>query len=258
MYLAPVFVLLASFSLVISATLRIQISPSNILHNPNALPASTHATLTSGTSTQLRAPLRRGSVIEFSNLNESGSYLLNIFSQDYTFAPYRVDISKSEGGGDAIIEGVWETYQGTRWEDRGIILGGRNANQYSAVIQPQTVLVPAKILSKKIFYEKREGFNPVNLLKNPMLLLGIVALAFAFGMPKMMENMDPEMKAEYEEMQKKGPVTGLTRAMQGQGPASSGGFDLASWMAGAPQTQTGTRTTGTDVRDGGIRERRRG
>ena len=78
--------------------------------------------------------------------------------------------------------------------------------------------------------------------------------------PKLMENMDPEMKAEYEEMQKNSAVSGLTRAMQGQGPASSaaGSFDLAGWMAGAQQQQGSTKTSGLDAKDGGsLRERRR-
>ena len=98
------------------------------------------------------------------------------------------------------------------------------------------------------------------MLKNPIILLAIVALAITFGMPKLMENMDPEMKAEYEEMQKKSPVSGITRAMQGQGPASSaaGSFDLAGWIAGAQQQQGSTKTSGADAKDGGsLRERRR-
>src|SRR5271155_3951731 len=85
--------LLAIIDFTAAATLRIQIPPSNLLPNPNTLPASSHATLTSGTSPQLDAPLQRGSILEFSNLTTPGSYLLDIFSRDFTFAPYRVDIT---------------------------------------------------------------------------------------------------------------------------------------------------------------------
>jgi ER membrane protein complex subunit 7 len=249
---------LAFFDLTAAATLRIHLPPSNLLPNPNTLPASTHATLTSGTSPQLNAPLRRDSTLEFRNLTIPGSYLLDIFSRDVTFAPYRVDITARDGV--ALIDGVWETYRGTRWEDKGPLLGGASAEPNSNPTQPQVVIVSAKVLTKKNFYEERPGFNPLSLLKNPMILLAIVALAITFGMPKLMENMDPEMKAEYEQMQKTSPVSGLTRAMQGQGPASSaaGGFDLASWMAGAQQQQGSTKTSGTDTKDGGsLRERRR-
>jgi hypothetical protein len=243
-----------------AANLRIQIPPSSLLPNPNTLPASTHATLTSGTSPQLDVPLRRDSILEFRNLTIPGSYLLDIFSCDFTFAPYRVDITTKDGA--AVIDGVWETYRGTRWEDKGPLLGGASSDPTTTPHKPQIVTVSAKVLTKKNFYEERPGFNPMDLLKNPMILLAIVALAITFGMPKLMENMDPEMKAEYEEMQKKSPVSGLTRAMQGQGPASSaaGGFDLAGWMAGAQQQQQqgSTKTSGADAKDGGsLRERRR-
>jgi hypothetical protein len=253
---------LALFHSSAAATLRIQIPPSSLLPIPNSLPASTHATLTSGTSPQLDAPLRRDSTLEFTNLTAPGSYLLDIYSRDFTFAPYRLDITVKDG--TAVIDGVWETYRGTRWEDKGPLLGGASADPNTPPPQSQVVTVSAKVLTKKSFYEERPGFNPMSLLKNPMILLGIVALAITFGMPKLMENMDPEMKAEYEEMQKKGTVSGLTRAMQGQGPASSaaGSFDLASWMAGAQQQQQqqqgSTRTSGADAKDGGsLRERRK-
>ena len=67
-----------------------------------------------------------------------------------------------------------------------------------------------------------------------MVLLGGVALAFTFGIPKLLENMDPEMRQEYEEMQQKGPTAAIGKAMSGQGPASGGAsnFDLAGYLAG--------------------------
>ena len=264
MYLSSVALVLGFVELIAAATLRIQIPPSNLLPNPNTLPASTHATLTSGTSPQLDVPLRRDSILEFRNLTTPGSYLLDLFSRDFTFAPYRVDIS-SAADGTAIIDGVWETYRGTRWDDKGPLLGGASADS-TTTPKPQIVTVSAKVLTKKDFYEARPGFDPMSLLKNPMILLAIVALGITFGMPKLMENMDPEMKAEYESMQKTGPVSGLTRAMQGQGPASSaaGGFDLAGWMAGSQQQQQqqqqqgNTKTSGADAKEAGsVRERKR-
>ena len=244
-----------------ATSLVVQIPPSNILPNPRTLPASMHATLTSGTSPQLHAPLTRRNTLEFHNLTQPGDYLLDIYSTHYVFAPFRVDITE----GQPLIEGVWETYRGTRWEDKGVLLGGLSASATSDRTRPeaaagddeQIVTVNAKVLSRRAFYEQREGFSPLSLLKNPMILLAIVALAIAFGMPKMMENMDPETRAEFEEQQKRGPLAGMTRAMQGQGPASSaaGGFDLAGWMAGAQQ---GRESSGSDVRGGGGDVRRRG
>ena len=258
-YIALVLVL-GFVEVIAAATLRIQIPPSNILPNPNTLPASTHATLTSGTSPQLDVPLRRDSTLEFRNITIPGSYLLDIFSRDFTFAPYRVDVTSAKDG-SAVVDGVWETYRGTKWDDKGPLLGGASADPNTPPPRPQTVTVSAKVLTKKNFYEPRPGFDPMSLLKNPMILLAIVALGITFGMPKLMENMDPEMKAEYDEMQKKSPVSGISRAIQGQGPASSaaGGFDLAGWMAGAQQQkQGGTKTSGAEPKDAGsIRERKR-
>ena len=261
MSLSSVGLALGFVQLIAAANLRIQIPSSSILPNPNTLPASTHATLTSAISPPLDVPLRRDSTLEFNNLTVPGSYLLDIFSRDYTFAPYRVDLNTPEDG-TAVIDGVWETYRGTRWDDKGPLLGGASADPATTPPQPQIVTVSAKVLAKKNFYEERPGFDPMSLLKNPMILLAIVALGITFGMPKLMENMDPEMKAEYEQMQKTSPVSGLTRAMQGQGPASgaAGGFDLAGWMAGAQQQQGSTKssTSGADAKDAGsVRERRR-
>jgi ER membrane protein complex subunit 7 len=249
MLLIPSIVLAATASLARSAaaaSLKIQIPPSGILANPNTLPASTHATLTSGQGPLIQAPLRRGNVIEFQDLPATGSYLLDIFAHDYAFAPYRVDIAA-----DNTISGIYETYRGTQWSDRGVQL----------VAEPTSAAtIQAKVLSKKSFYEERQGFNPMSLLKNPMILFGIAALAMTFGMPKLMENMDPEMKAEFEEMQKTSAVGGIMGAMQGQ---SSGGgaanFDLASYMAGAQQNAGGqtTKISGIDVAAKDIRERRK-
>jgi hypothetical protein len=249
MLLIPSIVLVVAASLAplaAAASLTIQIPPSNFLPNPNALPASTHATLTTGQGAPIKAPLRKGNVIEFEELPKAGSYLLDIYAHDYTFAPYRIDI-----GADDKISAVYETYRGTQWSDHGIQL----------VAEPTTAAtIQAKLLSKKSFYEVREGFNPASLLKNPMMLLGIAAIALTFGMPKLMENMDPEMKQEYEEMQKSSGVGGLMGAMQGQSSAGGvGNFDLAGWMAGTQQSTGGqtTKSSGIDAGAKSIRERRK-
>jgi len=61
-----------------------------------------------------------------------------------------------------------------------------------------------------------------------MILMAVFSGLLMFGMPKLMENMDPEMKAEMEEMQKNGVLgSGSTNTAQ-----QIQNFDLASWMAG--------------------------
>ena len=245
-YIVRTFVKMWSLSLIVAAlsllastsaaSLRVQIPPSAILANPNSLPASTHATLTSAQGVVLRAVLRKGNYIEFDDISTIGSHLLDVFSHSYTFAPFRIDISDSHQ-----ITLAAETYRGVQWSDHGL--------NY-AQAPSENVTMNAKCTSQKNFYETRQGFSPLSLLKNPMILMGVVALAFTFGMPKLMENMDPEMKAEYDEMQKKSPMGAMGRAMQGQSTGSEG-FDLAGFLAGK------SASTGASSGGEGIRERKR-
>ena len=85
------------------------------------------------------------------------------------------------------------------------------------------------------------------------MLMALFSMVLIFGMPYLMENssykfqarvmlntdtttVDPETKAEFEEMQKSGPL-----ATAGSNPAEKlQNFDLAGWMAG--KTDTGGST----------------
>lgn len=175
----------------------------------------------------------------------------------------------------AAIEGVWETFPGSSWSDKGPIVGGKAAQgggasgnidsampgeglQVKEQESPQVVRLEAKVLARRNFYEERPGFNPLGLLMNPMVLLGIVAMGITFGMPYLMDNrkcdkanslpvffqppshstynhllchlpmskltplptVDPEIKAEFEETKKNSPLSGVHRALQ---EAASGG-----------------------------------
>lgn len=73
--------------------------------------------------------------------------------------------------------------------------------------------------------------------------------------------VEPELKAEFEEQKKSGPLSGMHNALQaaagGSAPAGAGGssgFDLASWMAGMPKNSQGG-ASGNDAREGGARRR---
>jgi hypothetical protein len=67
-----------------------------------------------------------------------------------------------------------------------------------------------------------------------MILIALFSLGLIVGMPYLLENMDPETKAEFEAMQKQqgGIASNPAAAVQN--------FDLAGWMAGtsspAPST----------------------
>lgn len=137
---------------VAAASLTITIPPSTNLPNPNVLPATTHATLTTLPSSNkdhiLTASLTRSSTFVFRNLpsGQPESYLLDIRSTDCIFVPYRVDVAA-----DGSILGVWETFRGNPWDNRGAekyvvdVVGKKQAD----------VVVEAKLVSRKGLYEER-------------------------------------------------------------------------------------------------------
>lgn len=62
-----------------------------------------------------------------------------------------------------------------------------------------------------------------------MILMAVVMLGLTVGMPYLMENMDEETKAEFEEMQSKSPLGGGAA-----NPAAAvQNFDFAAWMSGS-------------------------
>ena len=135
-----------------AASLTIAIPPSTQFPNPHVLPATTHATLTTLPSASkdhiLTASLTRSSTLVFDNLPQghSESYLLDIRSPGFVFSPYRVDVAA-----DGSVLGVWETYRGNPWDNRG-------AEKYVVDVagKPQTdVVVEAKLVGRKGFYEQR-------------------------------------------------------------------------------------------------------
>lgn len=173
----------------------------------------------------------------------------------------RVDVSKNGG-----IE-VWQTYRGNEWSNTGEKLGaapGRADGSGNVELE-----VTVGTLGVRDFYEKRGGFNPMSLLSNPMILIGIAAMAMMFGMPKLLENseypeengprtiantrpVDPEMREEFEKSQASNP---LTAALSGGSGSATGGFDVAGWMAGTNDKQSSSsRTTGAD--SGSAKKRR--
>jgi len=62
-----------------------------------------------------------------------------------------------------------------------------------------------------------------------MILMALFSLVIIVGMPYLLENMDPESRAEFEEIQKSSPLANMNPS----NPAGAlGNFDFASWMAG--------------------------
>ncbi|KAI0549553.1 Cys/Met metabolism PLP-dependent enzyme-domain-containing protein [Xylaria curta] len=213
------------FSPAAAATVTFSIPPSPQIPNPAALPPSTHATLTA-LGASYAAPLTIDNTFVFRNVTP-GSYLGDVSCATHGFAPLRVDVIPITAGADKNANGedvslrVWETFRGNDWENKG------------EEIRPVTAggVFPVKVLGSKVYYTERGGFSVLSILKNPMILMGLVSLALFVGMPKLVENMDPETRAEFEEQSKKNPMNSL---MGGPSPGSNpmGNFDMAGFLAG--------------------------
>ncbi|KAF2878185.1 hypothetical protein BDV95DRAFT_478493 [Massariosphaeria phaeospora] len=203
--------------------------PATQLLNPSTLLSTTHATL-QASGAPVDAHLTRSNSFNFNNVS-AGSYLATVHCRDYVFEPLRIDVSMEEtveGSGELKeVVRAWQTFVGNEWDNKGESRGeGSNG-----------LVIEVKPLAPKYYYNERSGFAPLSFLKSPMILMALFSMVLIFGMPYLMENMDPETKAEFEEMQKKSPLSsGTNPAQQLQN------FDLASWMAG--KTETGVSSRG--------------
>ncbi|KAI1432459.1 hypothetical protein GGR50DRAFT_674339 [Xylaria sp. CBS 124048] len=230
----PLFLLTSP---VAATQITLSIPPSPQIPNPAILPPSTHATLTA-LGTSYAAPLTRENTFVFRNVTP-GSYLGDIHCSTFGFAPLRVDVMDEEegggrgrgrgggGGGGAVVK-VWETFRGNDWENKGEEI---KAAEGGLITGGGEAVFPVRVFGGKVYYTERGSFNVLSILKNPMIIMGMVTLALFIGMPKLMENMDPEMRAEFEEQSKKNPMNSLMTGSQGSG-SPMGNFDMAGFLAG--------------------------
>ncbi|KAF2718551.1 hypothetical protein K431DRAFT_287570 [Polychaeton citri CBS 116435] len=214
-----------------AAQLTVSIASSQLLPNPAVLPSSTHAVLLGQSGDRHDVPIRRDNAFLFPSL-AAGDYLLTIHGRDHFFPPLRIDVS---AGADGLSEKVeaWQTFRGNDWDNKGQQYGSSDSG---------TLNIDVRAIGVKDYYQPRGGFNVLGFLKSPMILMGLFSMVMVFGLPYLMENMDPETRKEFEEMQSKSPISG------NQGAATAmQNFDLASWMAG--------KASGADASDTGDAER---
>ncbi|KAK6086873.1 ER membrane protein complex subunit-like protein [Seiridium cupressi] len=277
-------------------SLVLSIPASQFLPNPNVLPASTHATLTT-LHQSYSAPLSVANTFVFHNVTP-GSYLADVHCASYGFAPLRIDVDAAEDGaaGADVRSSVraWETFRGNEWGNKG----EESVRQDGA----GGAVFAVKCLGKKVFFQERGSckfsfaFHPcvadnakskllvagfadecmtvsvLTILKNPMILLGLISMGIFFGMPKLVENseyssappykipetmilmqptVDPEMRAEWEEQQKKNPMNSIMGGGQA-GANPMGNFDMASFLAGSGDNK-GEANSGSGGKKGGKR-----
>ncbi|KAK3211855.1 hypothetical protein Dsin_016561 [Dipteronia sinensis] len=131
--------------------------------------------------------LRPDGYFSFHNMS-AGTHLIEVSAIGYFFSPVRVDVSARNPG--KVQAALTETRRGLT----------------------ELVLEP---LREEHYYEIREPFNIMSVVKSPMGLMMGFMLVVVFLMPKLMENMDPEeMRRAQEEMRSSG-VPSLANLMPG-------------------------------------------
>ncbi|KAL5630617.1 hypothetical protein BROUX41_000489 [Berkeleyomyces rouxiae] len=199
----------ASASDTISTSLLFTVPASQALANPNVLPPSTHATL-SAPGKRLSAPLSVSNTFVFQNVTP-GSYLVDVHCASHGFAPLRVDVDAT-----GQLVGAWETYRGNEWDNKGEVVQGFQAGR-----------LEMRVLGQRGFFVERPKFSVLSLFKNPMILMAMVSLAMFMGMPYLMDNLDPELRAEIEDRQKNGGLLGAAMSGAAGANASGGNKDKA-------------------------------
>lgn len=188
-----------------TTTVNLVIPQTNILPNPRSLPPQTHAKLSSF-HFDASAYLSPANTFAFHNVSE-GSYLLDVHSPTHVFAPLRIDVVPVVAGAGQTEKdektaklkvNAWETYRGNDWNNKG----------ESAVVTNGGAL-EVKVLGSKNFFVERSGckwprgsgfavldtnvtlpVNVLSILKNPMILLGLVSMGIFFGMPYLVDNSE--------------------------------------------------------------------
>ncbi|CAN8229720.1 unnamed protein product [Cochlearia groenlandica] len=108
----------------------------------------------------------------------AGTHLIEVYALGYFFSPVRVDVSARHRGK------VQATLTETRRSLTELVLEPMRADQY---------------------YELREPFNVMSIVKSPMGLMVGFMVVVVFLMPKLMENIDQdELKRTQEELRNQG------------------------------------------------------
>ncbi|OAA44027.1 hypothetical protein BBO_04383 [Beauveria brongniartii RCEF 3172] len=195
---------------------------------PGTLSPRTHATLTT-LGRRLSAPLSAAHSFVFRNVS-AGSYLADVHCPTDGFAPLRVDVGEEEEEEEeeeAVVQ-AWETYRGNDWGNKGealVLKQGSDGTQGFEV----------RALGRKGYFMERPKLSMVIFI----------------GMPKLVENMDEETRAEWEASQKENPMNSLLGG-GGQQPGSAlGNFDMAAYLAGSKKKESGGGGDGSSSSGGG-------
>ncbi|OAA71245.1 hypothetical protein ISF_01796 [Cordyceps fumosorosea ARSEF 2679] len=191
---------------------------------PASLSPRAHATL-SAPGLRLSAPLSDAHAFVFRNVT-AGSYLVDVHCPSDGFAPLRVDVSD-----EAAVQ-AWETFRGNDWDNKGEALTLQSREDGSSGFE-------VRALGRKTYFMERPKFSVMSILMNPMILMGLVSMVIFIGLPKLVENMDPETRAEWEASQKENPMNSILGGAGQQQANPLGNFDMAAFMAGSKKKEGG-------------------
>ncbi|KAF4415087.1 er membrane complex subunit [Fusarium acutatum] len=232
--------LLALLPLALAGSLTLYL-PSN--PNPFSIPANTHATLSSA-GVHFSAPLSSANTFVFHNVTP-GSYLADVHCPTDAFHPLRIDVQLAEDGEEGIVR-AWETYRGNDWGNKGEAVQVKEGSKGRGF--------ELRAIGGKNYFMERPQFSVFAILKNPMILMALVSLVLMVGMPKLMDSMDPEMRAEFEAQRKSSPLSAaMTGQSSGDNPLTN--FDMAAYLAGSkPKESTPANSGGNgNTKNQGVR-----
>ena len=159
----------------IGASLSGRILPNNVLQDIGQLSPTVKVIINNGEYT---SHLTADGVFKFPLIRD-GSHVLQILDAEYEFHRVRLDVH-----GKSLRASL--TQSGFNWARTSMYIG-----------TPLEVLA----IGKLDFFKKREQFNILSLLSNPMILMSGVTMILFFLLPKMTEGMDPEALKEIQKQQ---------------------------------------------------------
>ncbi|XP_050363213.1 ER membrane protein complex subunit 7 homolog [Argentina anserina] len=125
--------------------------------------------------------LRPDGIFTFHNV-PAGTHLIEVYAIGYFFSPVRVDVSARNPG--KVQLALTENRRGL----------------HDFVLEP---------LREEQYYEIREPFNIMSIVKSPMGLMVGFMVVVVFLMPKLMENMDPEEMRRTQEAMGNGGLASM-------------------------------------------------
>lgn len=108
-----------------------------------------------------------------------GSYVAQAVSSTLVFEPLRVEIS---------AKGNMRARQLNNLRPSAVVIH-KYPLEFKAIGQPR-------------YFQKREQFNVLDMMKNPMVLMMVLPILILAVLPKMVNSQDPEVRKEMEESMK--------------------------------------------------------